>query len=81
MPARVGPDSSVPVIDMPPPMPWATTSNAGRLGSGPVCPKPVTEQVMILGLTMASDAWSMASRSVTPAEKLSSTMSTLRTRS
>ncbi|AOB39841.1 hypothetical protein BBB43_14180 [Bordetella parapertussis] len=56
MPLRIGPVSGVPVMDMPPPMPWTTWSNAGRCVCGPVCPKPVTEQVMMRGLTRASDA-------------------------
>jgi hypothetical protein len=48
--------SGRPVMLMPPPMPWTTWSNAGRCVSGPVSPKPVTEQVMILGLIAASVA-------------------------
>ena len=81
MPARVGSPPGMPVIDMPPPIPWATMSKAGRFGFGPVCPKPVTAQVTILGLTRARLSWSIPRRSVTPGLKLSNTTSACRTSS
>ena len=56
IPARTGCSRSGPVIDMPPPVAWATWSKAGRRRPGPLAPNPVTVQAMMRGLTAQSDA-------------------------
>ena len=81
MPLRIGPCSSSPVIDMPPPMACTTWSKAGRWVFGPVSPKPVTEQVTMRGFTAARLSWSMPRRLGTPTLKLSNTTSACLTRS
>ena len=43
-PARVGPASGVPVIDMIPDIAWSLPSNAAVVASGPLRPKPETPQ-------------------------------------